>query len=101
MLVRCPGEAPADGYTLRDIWRKGAGRGLAADPASGSGRLPCRGHGPCAWATVMPGSPARYTLGPSGVHARSVALRIRELRRQMSPHRGCRYLVAEPDQFAL
>ena len=28
---RTPGKAPTDGYTQRDIWRKGAGRGLAAD----------------------------------------------------------------------
>ena len=39
--------------------------------------------------------------GSIGVHARSIALCIRELRRQMSPHRGRRYLMAEPDQLAL
>jgi hypothetical protein len=49
---RTPGEAPTDGYTQRDIWRKGAGRGLAADAtrrerpdvllASWSLRMGCR-----------------------------------------------------------
>ncbi len=33
---RTPGEAPTDGYTQRDIWRKGAGRGIAADAAQGT-----------------------------------------------------------------
>jgi len=43
MAARATGEAPADGYTQRDIQPEGAGRGFAADAASGSGRLPRRG----------------------------------------------------------
>ncbi len=74
---RTPGEAPTDGYTQRDIWRKGAGRGLAADAAPGNDR----GDALAPWSRCMgagaPGSPARYTRGLSQVHARSIALRNR------------------------
>jgi hypothetical protein len=80
---RTPGEAPTDGYTQRDIWRKGAGRGIAADAAQGNDR----GDALAPWSrcvgAVGPGSPARYTRGLQ-VHARSIALRNRESRRQRS-----------------
>src|SRR5712691_402819 len=77
-----PGEASTDGYTQRDIWRKSAGRGLAADAAPGSDRVSRWRHGLCAWAAVTPGPPARYMRGPSQAHARSITLRIREPGRQ-------------------
>src|SRR6266702_31808 len=82
--ARTPGEAPTDGCTQRDIWRKGAGRALAAGAAPGNDRMSRWHHGLCAWAAVAPGSPARYTRGLSQVHARSIALRNREPGRQTS-----------------
>ena len=65
---RTPGETPADGYTQRDIWRKGAGR-LAADagagcPAGAIGSL----HGWLVRLVRQPGTRqvyVRYTSGPS------------------------------------
>src|SRR6266487_4441277 len=54
---RTPGEAPTDGYTQRDICRKGAGRGIAAAAAQGT----TPGDAPAPWSlhvrAVEPGSP--------------------------------------------
>ncbi len=43
------GEAPTDGYTQRDIWRKGAGSGIAADAAQGTTGVMRWRHGLGAW----------------------------------------------------
>jgi hypothetical protein len=39
MVAGRPERPPTDGYTQRDIWRKGAGGGIAADAAPENGRV--------------------------------------------------------------
>jgi hypothetical protein len=60
---RTPGGAPADGYTQRDIWVKGAGTGLAAETTQGATGCPA--------GTIVPARGCCYAWISRQVHARS------------------------------